>query len=60
MQPLYPVLNKAPVLLPVFWVWRLLSRLLFRPKALTNLIKHTNEEGDKLWSEDDWQEFRSK
>ena len=60
MQELYPVLVKMPVLLPVFWVWRPISRLLFRPKALTNLIRQTNEEGDKLWSEYNWQEFQSK
>lgn len=60
MQELYPVLVKMPVLLPVFWVWRPISRLLFRPEALTNLVRQTNEEGDKLWSEYNWQEFQSK
>ena len=60
MQELYPVLVKMPVLLPVFWVWRPISRLLFRPEALTNLVRQTNEEGNKLWSEYNWQEFQSK
>ena len=60
MQELYPVLVKMPALLPVFWVWRPISRLLFRPEALKNLVRQTNEEGDKLWSEYNWQEFRSK
>ena len=60
MQILYPVLVKVPVLLPVFWIWRPISRLLFRPEALKKIVKQTNEEGDKLWSEQDWQESRSK
>ena len=60
MQILYPILNKIPFLLPVFWIWRPISRLLFRPEALTSLVKQTNEEGDKLWSEYNWQEFQSK
>ena len=60
MQELYPVLVKAPVFLPVFWIWRPISRLLFRPEALTNLVRQTQEEGDKLWSEYNWQEFQSK
>lgn len=60
MQELYPVLRKVPVLLPVFWIWRPVSRLLFRPQALKRFLKNTNEEGDKLWSEFDWREFRSK
>ena len=59
MQILYPVLVKVPVLLPVFWIWRPISRLLFRPEALKKIVKQTNEEGDKLWSEQDWQESRS-
>ena len=59
MQILYPVLEKIPVLLPVFWIWRPISRLLFRPEALKKIVKQTNEEGDKLWSEQDWQESRS-
>ena len=60
MQELYPVLIKVPVLLPVYWIWRLISRLLFRPDALIKLARQTNEEGDKLWSEYDWQEFQSR
>lgn len=60
MQQLYPVLKKYPVLLPVFWIWRPISRLLFRPEALTNLLKQTNEEGENLWSEYNWRDFQSK
>ena len=60
MQVLYPVLTKVPILLPVFWIWRPISRLLFRPESLTKLVKQTNKEGDKLWSEYNWQEFQSK
>lgn len=60
MRELYPILEKLPVLLPVFWIWRLISRLLFRPRTLKHFLKNTNEEGDKLWSEFNWQEFQSK
>ena len=60
MQELYPFLKKAPVLLPVFWIWRLISRCIFKPKALISLVKQTNEEGDKIWSEYNWREFQSK
>lgn len=60
MQLLYPVLKKVPYLLPVFWIWRPIHRLLFRPQAVSNLVKQTNEEGDKLWSEFNWQKFQSK
>lgn len=60
MTELYPILGKCPVLLPVFWIWRPISRLLFNRQALTSLVKQTNEEGDKIWSEFNWQEFRSK
>ena len=60
MRELYPVLNKAPLLLPVFWLWRPVDRLIFRPEALTNIVKQTNKAGDKLCSEFDWQQLQSK
>lgn len=60
MQEPYPILIKLPVLLPVFWLWRLVSRLLFRPKAVVRLVKRIDKEGDKLWSEFDWRGFQSK
>jgi len=60
MRELYPVLEKLPVLLPVMWVWRLLSRCVSRPKALLALVKKTNTEGDKIWSEFNWRDYRSK
>jgi len=60
MRILYPVLNKFPILLPVFWVWRPIDRLLFRPEALKSIVRQTNQEGDKLWSEYSSQESQSK
>jgi hypothetical protein len=60
MKERYPVLRKAPFLLPVFWLWRLVSRLLFRWDILIGFLKRTNEEGDKTWSEFNWQKFQSK
>ena len=60
MRTMYPVLEKVPVLLPVFWIWRPISRLLFRPEAVRKIVKQTNEGGDKLWSEQDWRGSRSK
>ncbi len=60
MQELYPVLRKAPVLLPLLWVWRFASRCVAKPKGLLDLVRRTNEEGDRIWSEFNWQKFRSK
>ena len=60
MQILYPVLKKAPLLLPVFWIWRPISRLLYRPEALAKIFKTTNKEGKELWSDYNWQDFQSK
>jgi hypothetical protein len=60
MQELYPVLKKLPILLPLFWVWRPISRLLFGRDRLKQFLRNTDKEGDKLWSEFDWREFQSK
>ena len=35
----YPVLNRLPVLLPVFWVYRTVMRLVTRPKEIWNHMK---------------------
>ena len=35
----YPVLNRLPVLLPVFWVYRAVMRLVTRPKEIWNHMK---------------------
>ncbi len=40
MCRLYPVLKKAPVLLPVFWIWRLLDRAF----SGSNRLKKINED----------------
>ena len=60
MRELYPVLKKAPVLLPLFWIWRPISRLLFGRDRLKQFLNNTDKEGDKLWSEFDWRGFQSK
>lgn len=60
MAELYPVLKKAPVLLPLLWIWRIIARLLFKPKTVITFIKKTNEAGDKVWSKFNWREYRSK
>ena len=60
MAELYPVLEKLPVLLPLFWIWRIIARLLFKPKTVITFIKKTNEAGDKVWSKFNWREYRSK
>lgn len=39
MKPLYPILRKAPFLLPFFWIVRLVSRLLFRRKNIAAEIR---------------------
>ena len=60
MQELYPVLKKLPILLPLFWIWRPISRLLFGRDRLKQFLRNTDKEGDKLWSEFNWREFQSK
>jgi len=60
MAKLYPILEKLPFLLPVFWIRRIVSRLLFKRQAVKNVIENVNEAGDKLWSRFDWRDFRSK
>ncbi len=39
MKPLYPILRKAPVLLPFMWIARLFSRLVFRRKKIASEFK---------------------
>ena len=34
MQQLYPVLRKAPILLPVFWLWRPFHKIFIQKKSL--------------------------
>jgi hypothetical protein len=39
MKGLYPVLKVLPVLLPVFWVWRLVSAFIFKRDKMMYQIK---------------------
>ncbi len=34
MKILYPVLKKAPILLPFMWIWRIIDRLIFKRKRV--------------------------
>lgn len=34
MKNQYPILNKAPFLLPIFWIWRLISALITKPNVV--------------------------
>lgn len=40
MQRKYPVLKKIPILLPVFWIVRLVSALVFRRKNVRKIAKY--------------------
>ena len=43
MSAYYPVLKKIPVLLPVFWVWRMIYALIFRSRKLRTEISTLND-----------------
>ena len=60
MQGIYPILKKAPVLLPVMWVWRPIAKLFTNPKALKNRVQRANEESEEVWLEYGWQDTQSK
>lgn len=47
MARTYPVLNKVPVLLPFFWVYRALAKVVDRPAAVWHHIKLVFNKGKK-------------
>ena len=47
MKLKYPLLNKAPFLLPLFWVIRATKKCLVRPGELLPFIKVVLKEGKK-------------
>ena len=47
MKRLYPILEKAPILLPVFWVRRVLSMMLLNQHAFWRKIRLIFQEGGK-------------
>ncbi len=47
----YPMLKKLPVLLPIFWVWRMLYALLFRRRKLGKEIATVNETDSSVLQE---------
>ncbi len=47
MKNTYPVLNKVPILLPVFWVIRIVKKCVTKPAELLYHIKQIYKEGIK-------------
>lgn len=45
MKFFYPILEKLPFLLPVFWVTRIVKKLIKKPKALLYHVKQIQREG---------------
>lgn len=39
MKSMYPVLRSVPVLLPIYWIWRLIDRLLLKHRNVKGIIK---------------------
>lgn len=39
MKDTFPVLKKVPVLLPIFWVWRIITTVIKKPKMVINKAK---------------------
>ncbi|MBQ8146939.1 MAG: nucleotidyltransferase family protein [Clostridia bacterium] len=47
MKGLYPVLEKAPILLPIMWPWRWVSAVIFKPTAIkqqADKVKRVNND----------------
>ncbi len=42
MCNIFPVLKKAPILLPFFWIWRIIRSVLFRRKHISELNNEIN------------------
>ena len=42
MCNIFPVLKKAPILLPIFWIWRLIRLVLFRRKNISEINNELN------------------
>jgi len=47
MEPLYPILERIPVLLPIFWIIRLASYCIQRPKTLLRYIRLARKDEEK-------------
>ncbi|MDO5124943.1 MAG: nucleotidyltransferase family protein [Ruminococcus sp.] len=46
MKKRYPILRKMPILLPLFWIIRLISLSILRPKDIKQEIKYINSNKD--------------